>query len=142
MAKDLVLIDSSVWIEGLRPTASDGLRNAIKSLVESDRAAIMEMIRLELLAGARGLSEFESLRADLEALECLETTPEVWRAAENLSLVLTRAGKRVASADLLIAASARFYKLSLWHADEDFERIGKSVSDLKTFRYPKQTPPL
>ena len=141
MADSSVLVDSSLWIEALRSSAPDALRRMLGALVETNHVVITDMIRLEVIAGARSSEEFVSFRADFEALRCLPTTPRVWQDAEELSLSLGRRGARVPAADLLIAAVAIAHGVPLWHADRDFERVRKTVPELRTFWHPHQTPP-
>ena len=140
MIETSVLVDSSVWIEGLRPNAPGGLKDLLGALIESGRVVTTDIVRLEVIAGARSFEEFGGFRADFEALLCLETTAREWRKAEDLSFVLNRAGQRVKATDILIAAVARSYNVPLWHADKDFERVREAVSDFHTFFYPKKNP--
>lgn len=142
MADSSVLVDSSLWIEALRPSAPEALRRTLGALVEANHVVTTDMIRLEVIAGARSSEEFASFRADFDALRCLPTTPRAWRDAEELSLSLGRRGARVPAADVLIAAVAMAHGAPLWHADRDFERVRKAVPQLRTFWHPHHTPPL
>ncbi|MBC7217795.1 MAG: PIN domain-containing protein [Candidatus Caldatribacterium sp.] len=83
------------------------------------------------MVGARDDEAFERLSADLEALEEVPITPEVWLEAARLGYILRRKGIIVPLPDLLIAQVAIAEKLWLWHADEHFERI-KEVAPLET----------
>lgn len=116
------------------------MKRVLTALVESGRAVITEMIRLEVMAGARSIQEFGGFRADLEAIPCLATTFREWHQAEEMSFALSRAGRRVAAADTLISAVAISYRVPLWHADGDFERVRKTVSGFQTIWYPKHSP--
>ena len=103
---------------------------------------ITEMIRLEVIAGARSSAELGEILSELEEVPCLETAREEWRKAERLSFALSRADRRVASADLLIAAVAISKKVPLWHADRDFEKIREVLEELRTFWHPRVSPPV
>lgn len=135
-----MLVDASVWIEGLRAAAPAALTMQLQTLLMAKRLLVTDMVRLEVLAGARSPSEFEAFRADLDMLPGLDTTAREWRKAEDLSIVLTRQGRRVAAADLLIAAVSMTHGVPLWHADSDFERVRTVAESFKTFWYPKQSP--
>ncbi len=141
MDEGTVLVDSSLWIHGLDPRAPQELKATMQGLVETRRMAITDIVRLEVIAGARGLDEFAKFQMDFDAIRCLDTTTREWRKAEKLSLLLNRQGQRVAAADTLIAAVALSYGVPLWHADRDFERVKHVVgADLRTFWYPKRSP--
>lgn len=140
MAEESVLVDSSVWIHGFGSQATEDLKKRLMGLLETDRTMITEMVRLEVIAGARSAAEFGKYRADFESIRCFEVTRRDWRRAEDLSFTLNRAGSKVAAADLLIAAVAISHQVPLWHADGDFERVRKVVSDFRTIWHPKHSP--
>ena len=140
MAEESVLVDSSIWIHGLGSRAPEDLKNRLMGLLEADSVLITEMIRLEVIAGARSAAEFGKYRVDFESIRCLEATRQDWRRAEDLSFTLNRAGSKVGAADLLIAAVAISRQVPLWHADNDFERIHRVASDFQTIWYPKHSP--
>ena len=143
MDEGTVLVDSSLWIQGLDPRAPQELKATMQGLLETKRMAITDIVRLEVIAGARGLDEFVKFQMDFDAIRCLDTARREWRRAETLSLVLNRRGQRVAAADTLIAAVAISYGVPLWHADRDFERVKAVVgADFHTFWYPKRSPAL
>ena len=125
-----------------RPGPPEEMRRILTVLVGAGRAAITEMIRLEVVAGARSVQELEGFRADLGSVPCLATTPREWRQAEEMSFALSRAGRRAAAADTLISAVAVSYRIPLWHADSDFERVRSAISSFQTFWYPKHSPPI
>lgn len=140
MAEEAVLIDSSIWILALRPGAPESLSSLLAGLVESGRARITEMVRLEIIGGARSSGELGEILLELKEVPCLKTATDQWRKAENMGLPLSRAGRRTAAADTLIAAVAVSYRVPLWHADRDFEQIRMVISELRTFWYPKHSP--
>ena len=140
MANPSILVDSSIWIEGLNPQAPHAIQQRLKALTEANRVVITEMIRLEVIAGARTLDEFKDFRADFGALRCLGTTSQEWWRAEELSFVLGRKGLRVPPADILIAAVAMSHEVPLWHADKDFERIKQVAPDFESYWHPQKMP--
>jgi len=140
VAEEAVLIDSSIWILALRAGAPGNLAGILGGLVGSGRARITEMVRLEIIGGARSSGELGEILSELEEVPCLKATTDQWHKAENMSLPLSRAGRRTAAADTLIAAVAVSYQVPLWHADRDFEQIRMVISELRTFWYPKQSP--
>ena len=140
MAEGLILVDSSIWIEGIDPRASVGLKSRFAALIETERIAVTEIVRLEVIGGTRSAGEFEKARSEFEAFACLKAGGREWKRAEEIGFALNRRGQRVPSADVLIAAVAACYQVPLWHMDADFECIRTVVSGLHTFWYPKQNP--
>lgn len=140
MAEPPVLIDSSIWIAGLSARAPQSLRTTLIALIEAKRAAVTEVIRLEVMAGARSEKHLADLRADFDALQCLTMTTPEWRKAEEIGFTLGRHGLAVASADLMIATVAVSYGVPLWHADRDFEHVRRIAMGLHTFWYPTHSP--
>ena len=140
MADLAVLVDSSVWIEGLSLRAPEKLRVTLRALIEANRAVVTEMIRLEVMVGTRSDDEFAEFRADFDALRCLKTDPAHWLKAEELSILLVRRGARVPPSDLLIAAVALAHAMPVWHADKDFERVRHAVPTFRTLWYPQHHP--
>ena len=79
---------------------------------------------------SRGLGDVYK-RQDLDAMEDVPITSEVWLKAAHLGHTLRHQGLTVPLPDLLIAQVALEEKLWLWHADEHFEYI-KEIIPLKT----------
>ena len=89
------------------------------------RVFICWVVKAKLLVGARDEEAFERLSRDLEALEEIPITKEVWLGAAWLGYTPWRNG--IPLPDLLIAQLAIAEKLELWHADEHFEEIKRVV---------------
>ena len=140
MAEAAYLIDSSIWIQALAPRGPETVTGILRTLLESNSTVVTEMVRLEVLAGAKSSKEFDQFRQDFDALRCLNATPHIWRHAENLGCQLGRRGLPVPSPDLLIASAAVSYDVPLWHADKDFERIKQAMPELRTLWYPHHNP--
>ena len=142
MGEGLVLVDSSIWIEGIDPRVPAELKADLTALIEARRAAVTEMVRLEVIGGTRSASEFENARSEFEVFPCVKATEREWKKAEEITFTLNRKGQRVPSADILIAAVAVCHRIPLWHADKDFERVKKWVQGLDTVWYPRRRPSL
>jgi predicted nucleic acid-binding protein len=83
------------------------------------------IIDLEILYSARNATEHEHFRTQRAAFEYFLMTDEVARRAiEVQGLLAARAQHRsVSIPDLLIAATAERYSLTVLHYDADFDRI-------------------
>ncbi len=121
----MILIDTSVWIEGLRERGKPELKQRVHELLRGNRACWMPMIRLELWNGARGEREKRVLRDFEQVLPELEVTVEVWEAANDLARRARAAGLTIPAADILIAACARYHGVEVESTDAHFADLGK-----------------
>lgn len=118
-----ILIDSSAWIEALRPDGDAGTRREVRSAIEDGLAVFCDMVLLELHNGARGEHERRYLRSLERDIECLPTTADVWRRSRALARRCRAAGRTLPATDLLIAACAEHHGAALLHRDGHFDRI-------------------
>jgi len=119
------LIDTSAWIETLRPTGDPEVRARVSALTTGDRAVLCDLVRLELWNGAQGVREHRLLRELEQQLETVPTTPEVWDRAREIARLARSKGLTVPAADLVIAACAESHELGLIHCDAHFETLEK-----------------
>ena len=118
-----VLVDTSSWIEALRSSGREDVRERVRSLLLNDMAAWCDMVAVELWNGARGDYEKNSLRELEEQVTCLPATAEVWQLARELAQKCREAGYTLPSADLVIAACGRHHNAAIEHCDEHFDLI-------------------
>ncbi len=122
MRDRLYLVDTSVWIEVLpsnRPTTP--LRERIDGLLAADLVATTGVVRLELLGGARGETEYRKLDGLLSALHQLKIAEERWDEAAQLAFRLRHQGISVPFTDLLISAVTAHNGAILLHRDRHFD---------------------
>jgi predicted nucleic acid-binding protein len=130
----MFLIDSSAWVEYLRPSGSAKIKGRIRKILESEEAATCGIVVVEILRGARTEKDYRILRDSFLSLPGIPITREVIDRASRWGFQLDRKGRQVPTTDLVIAACA--YKTArLVHADRDFEVIA-SVCDLDQERLP------
>lgn len=125
-----VLADSSAWIEFFRGTGSD-VHQRVRTLVRDDRLATTDVIRMELLAGARGRAGHST---DAALNRCLHVPVRPLFDYEAAALLYRRCRSRGVTprqlTDCLIAIVAIHHDMPLLAADRDFEAIA-SVSPLR-----------
>jgi predicted nucleic acid-binding protein len=118
-----VLVDTSAWIEALRPQGDERMRREVRSAVEDGVAVFCDLVLLELWNGSGGDAERRYLSALERELRCLPTTAEVWRHSRELAIRCRGAGLSVPATDLLIAACAAHHGVALLHRDRHFDQI-------------------
>ena len=129
-----VLVDTSIWSLALRRRPRDlntGERLLVKELadlVNDGRAAIIGLIRQELLSGIKTTAQFEELRNTLSAFsdELVETGDH--EAAAKASNDCRSKGIAVSVVDILICAVAQRRDMHVFTTDPDFENYARQLS--------------
>ena len=123
------LIDTSAWIEYLRQTGS-GTNFEVRRMLNND-AQICDVIRMEILAGARDQQHVAQLEKLLARAATIKTEPvdydnaaAIYRACRKLGVTIR------AQIDCLIAAIAIRTNTKIIHHDSDFDAIAQ-VTKLK-----------
>ena len=124
---ELILVDSSAWVEFLRGTGSP-VNSHLRTLLESGTLlATTEPIVMEVLAGARDDGHLRMLRRlvlgcqmiPLRGLSDYEEAAAIFRTCRRAGLTVRRL------VDCLIATVAINANAPLLHADTDFELIAE-----------------
>lgn len=127
---DVILVDTSAWIEFLRGTNSP-VCDAVDRLLDDDLATC-DAISMELLAGARDDKQLTQLRGLLARTTLLPTTPADYELAAVLYRSCRTRGETVRKMiDCLIAAVAVRAGAEILHADVDFEVLARHT-DVRT----------
>lgn len=126
--REIVLIDTSSWIEALRSSGRSDVRDRVMRLMVDGRAAWCDMVLVELWNGARGDYEKRKLAELEKEMASLAATAEVWDAARSLARKCRQAGHTVPTADLVIAACALEHHAGIEHCDSHMELILKTHS--------------
>lgn len=118
----MILIDTSAWIEFLRDTGSPACE-AVDVALGND-IATCDVVRMELLAGARDEAELKDLRRLVARAATLaiksthyEEAAAIYRRGRAKGFTVRRMN------DCLIATVALDHDVALLHADRDFETI-------------------
>ncbi|MBI5149789.1 MAG: PIN domain nuclease [Candidatus Omnitrophica bacterium] len=125
MDKKRVLVDTSAWIEALRPSGSKGIKEKVDVLLGEDCVATSGIIKLELLSGTRTEKEYHELSEDLQSLHYIPTDEEVWRCSCRLSRDIKKEGLSIPATDLLIASVAITAGCAIMHLDKHFTLLAK-----------------
>lgn len=122
----MFLVDSSVWVEYLRPNGSRRAKERLRDILQKGEAACCGIVVVEILRGAKNEKDFHVLRESLLSLPQIPIDISVIERASKWGYTLDRKGKVVSTTDLLISA-ATYKKARLLHIDSDFEIIASVV---------------
>jgi len=125
----MFLVDSSVWIEYLRPKGSPNVKERVRTILQKEEMVSCGIIVVEILREAKNEKDFESLRDSLMSLPQIPIDDTVIERASRWGFLLDKKGKVVSTTDL-IKASVAYKKACLLHSDRDFGTIA-SIVDLE-----------
>ena len=117
------LVDTSAWIEVLRRDGDRNIRASVVQATLEKKAAICDMVLLELWAGASGSHERAVIAQMSTDLERLRIDDEVWKRAHTLAQTCRAAGVKVPAPDVLIAACADHHGVEVLERDAHFAKI-------------------
>lgn len=123
----MFLIDSSAWVEYLRPKGSKKVKERIREILRKEEAVCCGIVIVEILRGSKNEKDFQSLNDSLTSLPQIPIDDTVIERASKWGFILDRKGKIVSTTDLLIAA-ATYKKARLLHVDSDFEMISSVIN--------------
>lgn len=129
MSSDLVLVDTSAWIEFFRKDQKGSVTAIeVERLLSEDLVVTTEPVLVELAAGVRGKKSLAQLVEMFSSFHDAKVTEQVWSAAtENVFLMSSR-GYTIPLADHLIATVSMSYELPLLHLDKHFGQIASVLS--------------
>ena len=118
----MVIIDTSIWVQALR--AKDSHEKAeVDELIERREAAVVGVIYVEVLRGARSQVDLDELSDQLLGPAFIESSRESWLLAGQLLLDLKLKGLTIPFQDAAIAAQALNGEHAVYTHDEHFRRV-------------------
>lgn len=122
----MLLLDSSVWIDGLRGQSTEATR-FLQTRDEQEEIATTGVVFQEVLQGIRDPGQFDRMRQVLWAtlilepreLSTYEVAAQLYRKARGAGLTIRK------SSDCLIAALALEHGALLVHNDRDFVHLAQ-----------------
>lgn len=123
---NLVLIDTSVWIDYLRAqknSSDQELSVQVTSLLRQGEAALAGLIVAELIVGAKTDREVKVIEDIAEVCVMLPDNADTWRAAARMGYALKRKGLSVPLFDCLIAQLALTHNCRVFTLDKHFGHI-------------------
>ena len=127
----MMVVDTSAWVEYLRATGSKSDDAITRAIHAGDELAVLDVVRLELLAGTGSEARADELRRFLARFTAVPAaSPADHEHAADLYRKARRAGETVRSLlDCLVAAAALRLDAPVLARDRDFAVLG-GVSDL------------
>jgi len=123
----MIFVDSSAWIEFLRGTGSY-VCDRVEALIARD-FAVCDVVRMEVLSGARSENHLVLLRRLLARGTLLTTGPVDYETAASLYRHCRMKGETVRRLmDCLIAAVAMRQGIAVLHQDADFEALARHTN--------------
>jgi predicted nucleic acid-binding protein len=123
----VILIDTSAWVEFLRDTGSP-ICQRVDDLLAAE-IATCDVIRMEVLAGARDERHLQQLRQLLARASTLPTGSVDYEVAAALYRTCRQRGHTVRKlVDCLIAAVAIRADVPILHRDADFDILAQHTS--------------
>ncbi len=123
----MILIDTSAWVEFLRDTGSPICQRVDDVLAVE--IATCDVIRMEVLAGARNEQHLQQLRQLLARASILPMEPVDYDAAAALYRTCRQGGYTVRKlVDCLIAAVAIRSDVPILHRDVDFRILSQHTT--------------
>ena len=121
---DVILVDTSAWIEFLRDTGSAACIR-VDVLLAHD-IVICDAVRMEVFAGARDESHLQSLRRLLARVAIIPTLPTDYDDAAAFYRRCRREGETIRKLiDCLIASVAIRAGVPILHNDADFNVLAR-----------------
>lgn len=123
----MILIDTSAWVEFLRDTGSP-ICQRVDDLLPAE-IATCDVVRMEVLAGARDERHLQQLRRLLARASTLPTESVDYEVAAALYRTCRQRGHTVRKLiDCLIAAVAIRSGVPILHMDADFDILAQHTA--------------
>ena len=116
-----VLADTSVWIEFFRPSSDTD--NELEQLIASNAVWTCGIILYELTQVVKAVNEKKDILDIFSGLPYAEMYALLWQKAGELSASLKKEDLNLPFSDILLAAIAIEYNLSVFTLDKHFEKI-------------------
>jgi predicted nucleic acid-binding protein len=123
-----VLIDTSVWSLVLRRSRPvSPYAEELARLLRTGNAALLGVIRQEVLSGISDHQKFVRLRDELRALDDYGVTPFHYETAAESFNVCRARGIQGTMSDFLLCAVAMTDDLPIYTTDQDFKQFARHL---------------
>ncbi len=118
------LVDTCIWVDFFKDS-NTSVNDRLEKLISEDSILISDVVRAELLIGARDRIEMGELSSVLDGLNLAKIESETFIKAGELGFIMRRAGFTLPLTDLIIAAQAIQLESQIWTYDKHFFTLEK-----------------
>lgn len=130
-----ILVDTSVWLEFFRVEASP-YAQALDQILEEGRVCTTNLIKAEIIPGARTPKQFRELKEYFDALPLATEPASLWEEIMEVQFRLKRRGiNGISIPDLMIAVVANANGRVVFTKDSDFRLIQRGLP-VELLEYP------
>lgn len=119
------IVDTSVWIDFFLKALPPRKQSAMQSLIETGGVVLTDVIRFELLSGARNDSDFRKLEEMLSPLDMVRINDRLIEKFSGFGYDLNKRGLLGRYTDVSIAFLARCYRLPVFSLDRYFMKLSQ-----------------
>jgi len=123
----ITLIDTSAWIEYLRPHGNSAVADTVEEVLLTGNAGLCPLIELELRVGSRSKTEDKQLSELFNSLIQLPMSDKVWNYAYHLSTTLRRNGHTIPATDIAIYSCAKVNNAKLLANNKHYLLIANNI---------------
>jgi predicted nucleic acid-binding protein len=126
----MIVVDTPIWSIAFRRTASGAflpLRDELLRLVRTKEAALLGIIRQEVLSGVSHAGQFIRLRDQLRAFPDIPIETQDFESAAECFNLCRAKGVQGSHSDFLICAIALRYDLAVFTTDRDFTHYSRHI---------------
>jgi len=135
-----ILVDTSVWLEFFRVKDSP-YGEALDQLLEEERVCTTNLIKAEIIPGARTPKQFQELKEYFDALPLANEPASLWEEIMQVQFRLKRKGIHgISIPDLIIAVVAKVNGKVIFTRDSDFRHIQRALQ-VELMAYPSWASP-
>lgn len=122
-----ILVDTFVWLEFFSAKDSP-YAEALDRLLEEERVCTSDLIKAEIIPGARTPKQFHELKGYFDALPLAHEPPSLWAEIMEVQFRLKRRGiNGISIPDLMIAVVAKANGKVIFTKDHDFQLIQRGL---------------
>jgi len=122
-----ILVDTCIWVDFFKDSNA-AVSDRLETLISEDRVLMSDVVRAELLVGARDKKELEELNSVLDGLKVAEIDSQTFIKAGELGFLMRREGFTLPLTDLLITAQALHQETQIWTSDNHFSTLEKYLT--------------
>jgi predicted nucleic acid-binding protein len=125
----MVLVDSDVWSLAFRRRIPkpDEYLDRLSDLIENGEAAMVGLVRQELLSGIRDQRQFETVRKRLRAFPDQDIGSDLHELAAAFFNHCRANGVQGSHTDFLICACAVSWKMKILSTDKDYRNYAEHI---------------